>query len=217
MNPAISFEKWKKHIFDRPVAEPPWYEIGDDGDWEPPKNQSAEFLIRTFESPRELATFSDAQISQGLRYLVSNSVSDYMYALIDQDSSIQLRGIRSIYQLFARIFANKCSPHLCSINEKGANPLNAVCYMWWDAFPWHGDPNDESRATLDNEILSVMEKTLGLPNDACRESALHGLGHWALIYPKRVSSVIDDFIAKNPNLRPELRKFAADAKRGSVN
>ncbi len=217
MNPDKSYEQWIKHVFDRPVTEPPWHEIGSDGDWEPSKEKAAEFLIRAFEEPGVLETFSDAQLSQGFRYLISSSLSNYMYTLIDQDSLVQARGIRSIYYLFARLFSKKCSSHLCSINEKGANPLNSVCYMWWDVFPWHGNPNDKSRTLLDNEVLSVMEKTLSLSNDACRESALHGLGHWALVYPKRVSQLITDFISNNPSLRPELREYAEKAKHGSVN
>ena len=65
-------------------------------------------------------------------------------------------------------------------------------------------------------ILDVMTQTLNLDSDACREGALHGLGHWAMYYPKRVAAIIDEFLKKNPDLRPELRNYALGARTGCV-
>ena len=52
----------------------------------------------------------------------------------------------------------------------------------------------------DPDILQVMESTLQLDSIACRESALHGLGHWQHQYPQRVGEIIDKFSMSQPDL-----------------
>jgi hypothetical protein len=59
-----------------------------------------------------------------------------------------------------------------------------------------------------------MERILLLPAEACRKCAVHGLGHWHSYYPDRVLKAIDEFLAREPGLRPELRRYAGQAKRG---
>jgi hypothetical protein len=52
----------------------------------------------------------------------------------------------------------------------------------------------------DPDILQVMGSTLQLDSIACRESALHGLGHWQHQYPQRVGEIIDKFSMSQPDL-----------------
>ncbi|HEU5330793.1 MAG TPA: hypothetical protein VFU78_22060, partial [Thermomicrobiales bacterium] len=73
-----------------------------------------------------------------------------------------------------------------------------------------------ARADLDAACLDVMRQTLALDNDACRENALHGLGHWLPYYPAPVEQIIADFLARTPTLRPELLAYARRAQRGAV-
>jgi hypothetical protein len=87
--------------------------------------------------------------------------------------------------------------------------------MWWDALPIHGRPDLSERAEFDAEALVVLERLLVIPHDACRESALHGIGHWADYYPQ-VAAVVDNFLAQTPTLRPELVAYARDARTGGV-
>ena len=68
---------------------------------------------------------------------------------------------------------------------------------------------------MDAVCLSVMERTLALESEACRESALHGLGDWGREYPEKVSSIIDAFVAQN-TLSPGLLGYVDNARRGSV-
>lgn len=96
------------------------------------------------------------------------------------------------------------------------NPLNGVCYMWWDIIPFYGKSGDARREVFDPHCLDVMEMTLQLPSIACQESALHGLGHWEHAYPDRVKRVIDAFLKANPDVDPELREYALDARVGGV-
>ena len=214
-----TFDDWCKHIFDRACSQPAWYRT-EEGDWEPAKAQSADYLANAFEGAKGVfEPYSDNQLKQGLNYLVDNGCSGYMYSLIDKEVPwpARKRGIQSIYGLFEQCFASRCSPRLSSIDEPGRNLLNGICYMWWDVFPYHGHPTQVEWKDTDEQILAVMEKALGIAHDACRESVLHGLGHWHVSYPKRVESAIDSFLFENPGLRPELNQYALSARAGKVN
>ena|SRR5579871_6260669 len=134
--------------------------------------------------------------------------------------SDRLRCIDAMAVLFKDCFAARCSPHLGHLDEPGANPLNDICYMWWDILPLHGlehhYPQRPDSAAIDRRILSVMAQGLSLNSDACLESSLHGLDHWRPYYGKEVKQIIDNFIKAKPRLRPELRTYALTARRGYV-
>jgi Leucine Rich repeat len=218
----ISFENWLKYVFDHPVAsehDAIWYWDEDWGSGIISPLVTVAHITRTFENSHEvLKPFSDAQLNQGFWFLVSNSCSDQMLAIQDDsvpEQNLQ-RCIRSIFTLFEQCFARRCSPHLSHIDEPNANPLNSICYMWWDIFPWYGCPTRATHRHIDAEFLHIMQKILYLDSDACRESALHGLGHWQHSYPDRVVEIIDEFLVKKPNIRSELKQYATYARMGCV-
>jgi hypothetical protein len=51
---------------------------------------------------------------------------------------------------------------------------------------------------------------------ACREGALHGLGHWQMDYPRQVGEIIDRFSMTRPELPAELQQYMLRAYGGSV-
>ena len=69
---------------------------------------------------------------------------------------------------------------------------------------------------INAELLDVMRHTLALPHDACRESALHGLGHWHRASPAETADIIDGFLARNEGIRDELRRYALAARCGCI-
>ena len=79
-----------------------------------------------------------------------------------------------------------------------------------------GQPDNPERTEIDKEILGVLESTLNLDSIACRESALHGLGHWHLSYPKQVEAIISTFLEDHNGLRKELQTYAMNAYGGCV-
>ncbi len=83
--------------------------------------------------------------------------------------------------------------------------------MWWDVLPIHGRPDLPERTEFDSEVLLVLQRLLTIPHDACRESALHGLGHWSIYYPN-VADTIDEFLSHCPDMRHELVAYAKSAK-----
>ena len=78
------------------------------------------------------------------------------------------------------------------------------------------DPAVDALRGIDDAILHVMARTLRLESEACRESALHGLGHWHRAHPDRTTRIIDGWLAGAPRISPELRQYALGARRGCV-
>jgi hypothetical protein len=211
-----SLAKWIGHVFDHPITNPAWHWASDAPQWQGTSEQIAANIAGTFEqSGQLLARFSDEQLNQGFWFLVSNSCCEFMYSLVDPviPFSLRIRALRSFVPLFEQIMAARCSAHLSHLDEHGANALNSACYMWWDILPIHGHPEEPTRAEFDSEVLVVLKRLLAIPQDACRESALHGLGHWSIYYPS-VANIIDEFLARAPNLRPELIVYGKSAKTG---
>jgi hypothetical protein len=141
-----------------------------------------------------------------------------MFALTDLSSPLpaRVRCVESFASLFEKLFAARCSNHLSHLSPPDPNPLNLACYMWWDVIPFFGAPEDAARAQLDDAALAVMEAILSSDSLACRESALHGLGHWPTCYPERVGDIIGRALSRGGNWPPELVAYAGNARRGCV-
>lgn len=217
----LTFEAWLRYVFDHPVDEMKnaWYWNADRDWWEEDTLEAVQFMTQAFENAAAVfEPYSDAQLNQGLWFLASNACSNHMFALMNESIawSARARCVASMHGLYEQCFARRCSPHFSHIDEPGANPLNMVCYMWWDIIPIIGQPDDPARSGLDRAILQVMESTLQLDSIACRESALHGLGHWQMYYPDRVGEIIDRFSMKHPRLPEKLEAYMKAAYTGHV-
>ncbi len=211
--------RWVAWIFDRPVAKNRWWHAVDEKDWlNVPNAIIVDHIGELFEtSLHSLASYSDSQIAQGLEFIVGHG-SEYMFLLADDRIAWPRRErcVRSCSGLYRDLFARRCSSHLSHRDERGAHPLNGICYMLWDMIPIGPEPTLGHRSRLDSVLLDVMIGALQLCSDPCRESALHGLGHWQLGYPEEVEAAIDSFLHTSKRLRPELRHYAENAKRGCV-
>lgn len=218
---ACSFEEWLASYFDHPVPK----SLNDFG-----RNATrlckttpvteTEYVIRAFEDPHTaLWRFSDDQLGGGLWMMLSGGRADnWQYPFHFEHESISWplkeRAIRSIYTLYERLFAVRCSNKLAHLNETSAW-LDTACYMWWDIFPTYRRIATVVRERLNDELVDVMARALRLNSVACQESALHGLGEWQINYPERTQPLIDDFL-KQKTLRPELRRYALSARSGLI-
>jgi hypothetical protein len=224
----MTFEEWTAYVFDHPVTDPAWHWDINAEHWNGPAATIVAYLTQTFErADSVLLPFSDAQVYQGLNYLVSASCSSYMFALREEAVPLasRLRGIQAMVTLFETCFAKRCSPHLSHLDEAGANPLNVVCYMWWDILPMHGftyhEPARADSAALDQALLAAIKQILQMDAIVCQESALHGLGEWYPYYPEVAEDTIAEFLGRyrgwrSRKLRPELRSYAERARIGYV-
>jgi hypothetical protein len=69
------------------------------------------------------------------------------------------------------------------------------------------------------DIVVTLCNQLAIPHDVCRESSLHGIGHLRRDYPEyepQLAAIIDEFLAQNPGLCPELLAYAQKARQGTV-
>lgn len=215
----VIFDQWLDFVFNHPVTKPAWYWADDADDWAGGAAETIQHLTRTFlDSGSVLQKFSDAQLNQGFWYLISVSCSDIACSITNESVSNRARidCIKAIVNLFRDCFALRCSNHLSHLDESGANPLNSICYMWWDLFPVFGKPEEPVWAKFDTTVLDVMEAILEIESEACRESALHGLGEWHCYYPDQVHTTVDKFIWKHRKIRTALRNYAYAAMHGDV-
>ena len=219
MTEPVSLSQWIAYVFDHPVTDPAWHFSIDSPLLDPGPTRVAELIAETFEEGGELLQpFSDAQLNQAFWFLVNSGNSDYMFCLLDQSVPwpLRRRALRSFVPLYHQVMAARCSPVLSHLGELAESPLNSACFMWWDIIPLGGRPSgDRPDVALTDEIMAVLSELVEIPHDACRESALHGLGHWAWFNPK-APAIIDSFLARAQGLRPELIVYGTEAKSGYI-
>jgi GTP-binding protein len=228
---SATFDEWLKWVFDHPVAsegEKEWWwnepDADEGGRWlDRPPVQALTFVTRLFENPvKHLSGYSDAQIDQGLWFIVSETNSKHFKWLIDGrvDLSLRKRCIRSIENLSRALFAPRCSDDVIH----GTKPLDSICYMLWDLAIHHADRvQDNSDGTysnvrdseIDKEAVSTLARIIEIPRVACQQSALHGLGH--LVQDARFGcDIIQKYLDDHPDLRSDIRKYAECALVGKV-
>jgi hypothetical protein len=218
MPKVLAFDQWVKHVFDHPAAKPQWYFQIDQETWDGEPLLTVQHLTRLFESPeRLLKDYSPPQLEQGLWYLAGEG-QPFMQSLLDDVVRwpIRQQGLLSIRAFYEKFFAVACSDELGHLCRTASTPVNGACYMWWDLFPSYGNPIEPSRQEEDQTVLQVMASILDLASGACRESALHGLGHWHLHYPEAVQQIVDEFLDRGLPISDALREYAVAARSGCV-
>lgn len=218
MTNDLRFDEWVEHIFGHPVSHPRWYSSNYHETWNGEPHITVEYLTRLFRSPeRLLKDYSPEQLEQGLWYVV-NEGEPFMYDLLDKSVPwlLRQRGLTAIRVFFEKFFAIACTDEMGHLCRTASTPINNACYMWWDLFPCWGHPEDPARRDEDQTILQVLKGILEIPSEACRESALHGLGHWQPQYPEVVRKHVDDFLNKSPAISDPLREYAVAARSGRV-
>lgn len=211
----VSFEEWIDHCFDRPVFETAWYFTSDEPGLELAQATTLAYLTRLFlTSKPSLARFTDEQVSQGLWYIISNTGSDHMYTLVEEElpEADRIVCLRAIAHVYADLFSERCSN--CIANAPEAGVLNGICYMWFDIMPIH-PTYGATRRNFDAAAYEVFQSILALDSIACQEAALHALGHWADGDAGSVCRIIGEHLARMPD-EYILRQYALDAKVGNV-
>jgi len=212
----VTFEQWLDETFGRAVA----------GEWDPQFVPSDEwpgpladellvgYLTRLFEFPADaLRRFSDRQIAAGLWELGPGDAHCAFNP--DVDIAVRERLIGSVATFFRDFFAVRCLPRLSHVDKVETDPLNGICYMWWEVITWGWAKDDPHAERLKSKDLDVLESVLGLSHPACQESALHGLGHMVR-HSDRALSIIDRFLADSASLDPALLDYACACRTGCI-
>jgi hypothetical protein len=209
----MEFRKFVEFLFDRPENEPAWYH--DEG-FVPPDLTAQTAVLHTLQLFRNIriyaSEFTEVQLCSGLNYLINPSCGDHCYTFLDASvlESDRAASLAAMYEVFHGVFQERCSDALSSVASPSIRLYNGICYMWWDVFPRHGISPPQ---TTDHVILDTLTKILALDSKACKESALHGFGHWHVGYPELVENAIDRNKSKIPL---ELKQYAVRARTGDV-
>jgi hypothetical protein len=201
---AVEGMSYPKFI-ERPVAE--WPDPVPDG-------RALEYLTRLFEQPvASLRYFSDRQIAAGLWELGPGDA----HCIYNQDIPLPARErlITSVETFFRDFFNERCIPALSHSAREHISPLNSACYMWWENILLGGTAEDPAAERLHDRDLDVLEAVLQLPNIACKEAALHGLGH-DVRQSDRASAIIERFLAGSVGLDPDLVMYGRAARSGCI-
>jgi hypothetical protein len=213
-----TFEAWLDETFGRAVVGEfyPQFVHRDVAEWPDPvpDTRALEYVTRVFEHPvNSLRFFSDGQIAAGLGELGPGDA----HCLYNRDLPVadRERLIASVGIFFRDFFDRRCIPALSHTARAHISPLNTACYMWWENILMGGTADDPAAEYLHDKDLDVMEAVLQLPNVACKEAALHGLGH-DVGRDGRAGAIIDRFLVDTGSLHPDLAMYARAARSGCI-
>jgi hypothetical protein len=217
----LSFEDWLEHAFGREVRfqRLEWFWDDDCDYWQPRPREAVHFLTRLFDHPAEhLRDFTDAQVAQGLNYLVNTSVG--MHPDLGDRATPAAERARlwdSVETFFATYLQPRCGDHLGHLSEEGS-PLSIPCYMWWEGFPHTYVLDEPDRDLVLNAEIDCLRHVAALGSAACQEAALHGLGHYSRREPAGTlaTAAIDEYLERAAFARPELEAYARAARSGCI-
>jgi hypothetical protein len=214
-----TYQTWLHHLFNHPDNEPEWYFAENFEFIEISPQTLTVHTLRLFEAPALLMThFSDQQITSGLKYLIDSGCGGdirlFSVPSVPQFDRLELAS--RIDRVYSQIFAARCTPALGHLSEVPDQPLNMLCYMWWDAIVLEGTGAPDLDREFFAALIEAMGRILAIPHTACQEGALHGLGHWSEHAPARAAALIDAYLADNRAARPELVNYAHAARAGCI-
>ena len=162
--------------------------------------------------------YSAWQIATGFEYLFNNVLSSYPFLFQDEriEEARRVSTVGKLFSLFDTVFRHAAAwTHGPAHQQRDltAGPqgyVNIVCYMFWDNCPLA----DLGIPAIRSACIDVMERCLGIPNNAVIESALHGLGHLAPS-DKRAAGLAAGFADRGIG-HPALITYARAASAGYV-
>jgi hypothetical protein len=171
------------------------------------------YITEAFQNTKRVfAPYSNGQLRQGLWLLATemHDLSDQFDRGITWD--IRKACIQSFKSLNRDLFAKRCDPVTSAYQTSAPdNPLNMICYMWWDIFAFWESLDTNSKNRIDAELLDVMAYSLSIDHIAVQEGALHGLSHIPN-HREQAQAIIETFLEDSPNLPDNLLSYALAAK-----
>jgi hypothetical protein len=170
------------------------------------------YLTRLFRNGEVIRQYSLPQVAQAIWFLIGDaSPAQPTYALLQPQVPLAERV--ACIGAMTEFFRSFVAPAAPGPLDTETDPFHIACYMWWDIFPTWGGPK-AGEPEIHQACLQVMSEILALPSDLCHLSALHGLNHWHLHYPRFVEQAIDAFLRRESNLTPRIREYATSARHG---
>ncbi len=144
-----------------------------------------------------LTQFRPEQLEQGFWFLLGPKL-DLPRLIWDERLSRELREdtIEAMVEVFRQLFSK--------------NPLDTICYMWWDLVI---SPYQRRDSALEEKVVEALALILKMDSHQCQKAALHGLGHLESTAKK---AVIEIYLEQNPHLDLDAQAYAAAAVEGRV-
>lgn len=209
------YDEWLAYIFGRTTEDSDPF--GMEWTFKAAPSDVAELMRHTFEhSGRDLADYSDRQVSIGLQALLFSHFSNFVHEISESTVSdpLKVEVINSLLPLYRDCLATRAPAVLGHKSESVGNPLEFLTYMLWDVSPLDVMAHRTKGGT--DALIDVLAAALRLPNEACVESALHGLGHFPQRLSHRADTVIDQWLSEKPDGRSELLDYARAARTGCI-
>jgi len=165
---------------------------------------------------KDVSQYTNWQITEGLKYILSTDRSDMSRAFSNDQVWIdsRLSAIRSIPALFEQGFQQRCSNSMFG-SVQNDNPLNDICYEFWviGALGFCSGLNDEK--ALGKAYVKVMRECVANTNTACSQSGIRGL---ARLSGSVVSAknALNDLVSQAYFKHPELREYALKASEQKI-
>ena len=209
------FDEWIRFCFDQPVAEGV---LIDSMDWcLPDPMQSAHYLARLFEDlPGATSGFSDAQVTQGIGFIVNISGLTSAARDVRVPVPLQVRWVRAILPLWHALFdSTTASPE--NLREEVLKGRDNLAFMFWDLGELYEAATCAWTPHLVDPVFEVLDAQLSFENEACRGGALHGLGHiiGQKTHVERAQTLIDNALA-SLQFPESLTDYAEDARTGQI-
>lgn len=212
------YQAFLTHVFDHPETEEAWFWDIDAPEFKGSPETIARLVSLVFQrSGSDLQMFSDRQVNDGLKYILDSACNDISYVIRKGDFplDVKLNVIRSMWPLYKDCFAKRCPSVLGHLSESSKSELSYICYMLWDVTSLAYWP-DAGKVEAYDAIARLLDDVLYLDNEACIESALHGLGHIHTYSPDIVKDIVERFIKNRKDVRVQLHEYAKSVKVGYV-
>lgn len=163
-----------------------------------------------------IGEYGEESVNAAIWYLYGGGSGMTSEILDPSQGSQRFEFMDSVRGLYANGFVRFCSRHFGHLDRgpEPPRPLNSACYMLWDMDGIECPAINGDKELLDASI-DVLSFALRLESWACQESALHGLGHLAMKFPNRTTSVIESYLRRDDH-PPELKMYAQSALAGCV-
>ncbi|WP_372369730.1 hypothetical protein [Candidatus Uabimicrobium sp. HlEnr_7] len=240
---CMPFKEWVRYCFDRPVSQTDderWY-FKEEDDWgdkkdynsqsqyydmssspedlayyEPDAEEIAKKLEMLFNNAELLLKYTHEQINQGLWFIAEGFDISYLKFALTQEVPVnmQIRWMKATKNLYRNLFSVVCSHHYNSSDSSDKNPVNDICFMFWNADDFL--PLAISSQEVHEAALDVLMEIIQMDHPACIESGLHALGHWYLVCPEQVEAIIDGYLENPVFIDKTLKLYAKKVRNGDV-
>ncbi len=139
--------------------------------------------------------YSDAQIAQGLNYIINPSLSDLAFFFGgDVEYEITEKFLDSTLLVFKTVFAARLAPD----NDEYDHDLSYVCKVWWDVLPYVCDMKPDIQRKILKKVLGILEQIIAMDSMVCRESALRGLESLSPYMAQECDRIIAEHASRLP-------------------